>query len=81
MSGLEPSYENIIKQELQIADLKRAYHALMAKAVEFAENTIYIMGALCPNRDELESNGHVLRARAFLASHEVREWRQQQEGL
>lgn len=57
-----------------------AYHALMAKAVEFAENTIYIMGALCSNRHELESNGHVLKSRAFLASPEVRTWREQ-EGL
>ena len=80
MSALEPSYENIIKQELQIADLKRAYHALMGQAVEFAENTIYIMGALCQNRHELESNGHVLKSRAFLASPEVQAWRKQ-EGL
>ena len=37
MSELEPNYENIIKQELQIADLKRAYHTLMGQAVWFAE--------------------------------------------
>lgn len=132
MPGLEPSYENIIKQELQIADLKRAiaekdlewkrrvgldcgghscyfaiekkgmrhngpctcnpkrtkedhdrlyksYHALMKQAVEFAENTIYIMGALCSNRHELESNSHVLRARAFLASPEVQAWRERKD--
>ena len=56
------------------------YHALMKQVVEFAENTIYIMGALCSNRPELESNGHVIRSRQFLSSPEVQAWREQEGG-
>lgn len=69
MSGLEPSYENIIKQELGIAELKQAYHALMKQAVSFAE-TITQSGPL-PLDVYIE-------VKDFLASPEVRTWREQE---
>lgn len=69
MSGLQPSYENIIKQDLEIADLKRAYHALMGQAVTFAEDLV-VHAKMPLDGDE---------ARAFLASPEVQAWREQEE--
>lgn len=64
MSGLEPSYENIIKQELEIAELKQAYHALMGQAVGFAETLVRL-------------HDH-WGATTFLVSPEVRTWREKE---
>lgn len=111
MPGLEPSYENIIKQELQIADLKRAYHALMGKAVRLSEyaallsNAVLRVGEFENETDSWpvyhhagginnECSGVIAEfpterlsrafvdyhtvANEFLASPDVREWREQE---
>lgn len=63
---IDPSF----KQELEIADLNRAYQQLMKQTIDFAENMIQLM-AMVRTLDEMETDARVMTARKFLGSPEV----------